>query len=88
MNKPLQLSLNMEYGISREQSCILCHLSAECSECCAKCKKNDCQGQVCGQPFREHEGQRWDSWMYLVTHQLRHLLRFIPKEQRKKFGIK
>lgn len=86
--KPLQLSLNMNYGISREQSCILCHLSAECSGCCANCKKEDCQGQTCSQPSRDFDGQRWDTWMYLATHQLRHLLKYIPKELRKKYGIR
>lgn len=85
--KPLQLSLNLQYGISREQACILCHLSAECSGCCQNCDKG-CQGQMCGQPFRDYDGQRWDTWMYLVTHQLRRLLMYIPKEQRKKYGIK
>ncbi len=28
--KATQLSLDMDYGISKEQACILCHLSSEC----------------------------------------------------------
>ena len=89
MSKPKQLELHFQYGISSEQACILCHLSASCSGCCLKCgKKEECQGQVCSQPFKDHEGQRWDTWMYLVTTQLTHLLKYIPKELRKKYGIK
>ena len=29
--KETQLSLNLDYGISKEQVCILCHLSSECA---------------------------------------------------------
>ena len=69
--KETQLSLNLDYGISKEQACILCHLSSECEGCCVKCKaenKNDgCSGQACSQPFREKEGNRWDTWMHLVS---------------------
>ncbi len=77
--KAIQQELRMDYGITREQACILCHLSSECSECCLKCtKSNGCQGQNCSQPFRDHEGQRWDTWMYLVATALPELKRFVP----------
>lgn len=84
---PKQLSLDMDYGISKEQACILCHLSSECAGCCVKCKaenKNEnCYGQNCSLPTREHEGQRWDTWMYLVSTSLPELKRFIPVKYRK-----
>lgn len=86
-----QLSLSLDYGISREQSCILCHLSSECGGCCARCDHKDgCQGQSCGQPFRDKEGQRWDTWMYLLG-QYEHIQvcakKVIPAPLAKKYGI-
>jgi hypothetical protein len=86
MNK--QLSFDLNYGISHEQACILCHLSAECEGCCAKCNHpNGCQGQCCSQPSRERDGLRWDTWMYLLKTSLPELARFIAPELRKKYGI-
>ncbi len=85
--KPTQLTFNMEYGITKEQACILCHLSSECHGCCVKCKAEDknntCQGQNCSQPFRDREGQRWDAWMNIVSTALPELKRFIPIKYRK-----
>ena len=90
--KETQLSLNLDYGISKEQACILCHLSSECEGCCVKCKaenKNDgCSGQACSQPFREKEGNRWYTWMYLVSTSLPELKRFIPVKYRKHLKTK
>lgn len=90
--KETQLSLNLDYGISKEQACILCHLSSECEGCCVKCKaenKNDgCSGQACSQPFREKEGNRWDTWMHLVSTSLPELKRFIPVKYRKHLKTK
>nr|DAG08000.1 MAG TPA: hypothetical protein [Caudoviricetes sp.] len=90
--KETQLSLNLDYGISKEQACILCHLSSECEGCCVKCKaenKNDgCSGQACSQPFREKEGNRWDTWMHLVSTSLSELKRFIPVKYRKHLKTK
>ena len=86
-----QLSLTFDYGISREQSCILCHLSAECEMCCVKCqaenKNGSCPGQLCSQPMRHHDGQRWDAWMHILENMLPELARFIAPELRKKYGI-
>ena len=60
--KETQLSLNLDYGISKEQACILCHLSSECAGCCVKCKAESrcgsCQGQNCSIPSRDHGGQK------------------------------
>lgn len=84
-----QTSLIFHYGISREQACMLCHLSAECSGCCAKCDHpNGCNGQTCSQPMRNNEGQRWDAWMHILTFpNMSRLVKYIPDGLRKKYGI-
>ena len=86
-----QLSLTLDYGISREQACILCHLASGCGSCCARCDhKNGCHGQTCSQPTRNNEGQRWDSWMHLVEnfpHIKEYAVKVISPELRKKYGI-
>lgn len=86
-----QTSLNFEYGINREQACILCHLSSECGGCCAKCDKREgCTGQTCSQPTRDNEGQRWDAWMHLVgnyPHIQQYAVKVISPDLRKKYGI-
>lgn len=86
-----QTSLTFNYGISREQACILCHLSSECGGCCAKCsQQNGCSGQVCAQPRRDIDGQRWDAWMHLVAnyeHIKEYAVKVIPIDIQKKYGI-
>lgn len=88
---PRQETFSWDFGISREQACILCHLSAECVRCCVKCqaeKKNgSCNGQLCSQPMRDNEGQRWNAWMHILETMLPELARFIAPELRKKYGI-
>lgn len=78
---------NFEYGVTKEQSCIMCHLSSECGGCCAKCRaegmNGTCYGQNCSIPSREHDGQRWDAWIHLLATSLPELERFIPKKYRK-----
>ena len=76
----IQLSLNMDYGVTREQACIMCHLSSGCPNCCAKCKKDGCQGQLCSQQFRDMDGQRWEAWIHIVKNQLPELRKFDPKK--------
>lgn len=75
---------NFEYGVTREQSCIMCHLSSECGGCCAKCRaegrNGTCYGQSCSLTKRESDGQRWDTWMFLVATQLPELRRFVPRK--------
>lgn len=89
---PKQLSLDMDYGISKEQACILCHLSSGCAGCCVKCKAENksgtCQGQNCSIPSRDHDGQRWNAWMHLVSTSLPELKRFIPVKYRKHLKTK
>ena len=87
----LQTSITFNYGISREQACILCHLSSECGGCCCKCDKSGgCQGQTCSLPTRDLEGQRWDTWMHLVAnydHIKENARKVIPADLQKKYGI-
>ena len=33
--------LNFEYGVTKEQGCIMCHISSGCGGCCAKCKAEE-----------------------------------------------
>lgn len=73
-----QQEFNFTYGVTKEQACIMCHLSSECEGCCLKCRK--CQGQICSQTSREWDGQRWDTWMYLVNTRLPELRRFVPEK--------
>jgi len=76
--------LNFEYGVTREQACIMCHLSSECIGCCVRCKaegKNgSCYGQTCSLPTRDHEGRRWEVWIYLVATALPQLKRFFTEK--------
>ena len=86
-----QATISFDYGISREQACILCHLASECGGCCAKCDHHDgCSGQSCSQPGRDHDGQRWDTWMHLVSkysHVQQYARKVIPANLQKKYGI-
>ena len=88
-----QLSIHFKggYGVSAEQACIMCHLSSECGGCCAKCNSNTCSGQVCSQPTKDTDGDRWSTWMHLVrNYQHLNSLAFevLTPEQLKKYGIK
>lgn len=75
------------YGVTREQACIMCHLSSECNGCCVKCKakgeNGSCNGQTCSLPTRDIEGERWETWIHLVKTSLPELRKFIPKKYKK-----
>ena len=82
------------YGISAEQSCILCHLSSECGGCCASCERYGglCsnKAQLCSRPCKDVDGKRWDTWMHLVAHYshiAEYAVRVIPPEMQKKYRI-
>lgn len=79
-----QERFNFEYGVTREQACIMCHLSSECADCCEKCraqgKNGTCYGQTCSLPSRNHDGQRWDTWLYIVANFRFDLRRFVPRK--------
>ncbi len=82
-----QLKLGFEYGVTREQACIMCHLSSECGGCCVRCraegKNGTCYGQTCSQQSREYDGQRWDTWIHMVSAFRPDLKRFLPRKYRK-----
>lgn len=86
MNKIMnrQEKFTFDYGVTREQACIMCHLSSECGGCCNKCRaegrNGSCYGQVCSQPNREHQGMRWNAWMNIVATAIPELRRFVPKK--------
>lgn len=75
-----ELELNFDYGVTKEQACIMCHLSSECDGCCLKCKDDNCEGQRCSQPFRDYDGQRFETWIWLVKTFYPHLRKFVPKK--------
>ena len=77
--QPREQTLGFSYGVTREQACIMCHLSSECGGCCIRCRKEGCQGQLCSPPYRDFEGQRFEAWMWLVKTHYRHLRKFVPK---------
>lgn len=81
------LAIVYVYGGSMEQACILCHLSSGCAGCCVKCraenKNGTCYGQICPIPSKDHDGQRWNAWMHIVSTSLPELKRFIHVKYRK-----
>lgn len=83
--KVKQLSLN--FGVTPEQSCIMCHLASECSGCCNKCiaEGRPCSNsmQSCSRPNAAFEQNRWDNWLYLVATALPELKKFIRKNIKK-----
>lgn len=89
MSKQLEICFDDGYGISKEQACILCHLSAESQGCCLDPNSEAYGMQRCSVPYRENDGPRWDTWMYLISKKgcLQELKRFIPKDLQKKYGI-
>ena len=81
-NNELQQRLNFQYGITREQACIICHLAAECHGCCVKCKaegrNGTCYGQTCFQSTRHQDGQRFETWLHIATTLRPELQEYIP----------
>lgn len=92
--------LCLEYGVTREQACAMCHLSSECGGCCARCRaegrSGTCHGQACSLPSRGHDGQRWETWLFVVAVHQPRLKRFLPRKywkhvneiRRKYYGTK
>lgn len=75
--------LRIDFGITPEQACTLCHLSANCGGCCKFCQSKggicNNSAQECSQVNLESQGLRWNTWMYLVRTKLTELRRFIPR---------
>jgi hypothetical protein len=74
---------------TKDQICLMCHLSAECPDCCAKCKK-ECSGQVCGLKDDPKDAVgRWVAWKTLVRDIPRYYYlyqEFITGQQSFNFG--
>lgn len=79
------IQLQLDFGITPQQACILCHLSADCGRCCTKCKEQgkngSCYGQICSQENLDKQQSRWEAWMYLIKNYscFSNLKRFLPK---------
>lgn len=77
-----QPELRFDYGTTREQACIMCHLSSGCPRCCEKCRREGrngaCYGQSCLAPDRDFQWERRKAWMHIVTTSPTELARFVP----------
>ena len=84
--------LGLPLGVTPEQACIMCHLSAECGGCCRECaargKSCSNNAQLCSQEGLESQGPRWDSWMELVRTTLPALRKWVPRKYWKELGLK
>ena len=82
--KAIEQEFNFEYGVTSEQACIMCHLSAECGGCCFRCmaegRNGTCHGQTCSQPGRDHMGRRFETWMHVVRTFRPDLKRYLPRK--------
>ena len=90
MGRSKQLSLPL--GVTPEQACIMCHLSAECGGCCRECaacgKSCSNSAQLCSQEGLESQGPRWESWIALVRTTLPALRKWVPRKYWKELGLK
>jgi hypothetical protein len=51
---------------TKDEICLMCHLSSECSGCCHYLCKNSCaSAQVCMQDAIEQES-RLDAWIHII----------------------
>ena len=82
---PAQLAFDV--GVTSEQACIMCHLSANCSECCVRCQAQgkECSNsmQICSQVDLDKQGARWSTWMHLCAVHFPELRRYIPRKYKK-----
>ena len=83
--EPTQLAF--DFGVTAEQACIMCHLSANCGDCCVKCQASGktCGNsmQICSQVDLDQQGARWSTWMHLVAVHFPELRRYIPRKYKK-----
>ena len=84
--------LAFDFGITPEQACILCHLSANCNKCCKQCesKGTQCDNsmQECSQTDLEDQGARWETWLHLVAVHYHELKKYIPKKYHRELDLK
>ena len=88
---PLQKSF--DFAVTAEMACVMCHFSSECGGCCNKCRAagTECGSQqLCSQPSRRYDADRWASWIAIVRSNpaFNNLKRYIPKEWRKSLKIR
>lgn len=88
----MEQQLSFDFGVTAEESCMMCHLSSECSGCCKVCKSDgNCRVQRCGQAMRECDSNRLSTWLCLVNtykelNDVAH--RVLTKRQIKQYKIK
>lgn len=79
-----QLELGFNYGVTREQACIMCRLGSECGGCCERCRaegRNDaCYGQACSLPTRHLDGRRWEAWLSIAANSRPCLRKYLPRK--------
>ena len=92
MENPIVSQLTLDFGVTPEQACIMCHLSANCNKCCKQCqsKGKQCDNvmQECSQVDLEYQGPRWRTWMHLVATHFPELKKYIPKKYHKELDLK
>ena len=86
---PAQLAF--DFGVTSEQACIMCHLSANCGDCCVRCQAagRTCGNamQICSQVDLDKQGARWSTWMHLVAVHFPELRKYIPRKYKKLVDI-
>lgn len=83
-NNPLAVQLSLDLGVTSEQACIMCNLSANCDKCCKQCQAQgrECSNkmQECSQVNLEYQGARWHNWLHLVATHYPELRKYIPRK--------
>lgn len=90
-SKYVPIQLHFDFGVTQEQACIMCHLSANCEMCCVKCQAQgkECSNamQACSQVDLDKQGARWDTWMYNVAVHFPELKKYIPKKYKQQVDM-
>ena len=63
----MSTQLSIDFGVTEEEACMMCHLSSECGGCCAKCGMKCSSVQLCSQSNRGSQTERLKTWLYLVN---------------------
>ena len=70
----MDFSLDLQFEVTAEQVCLMCHFASECPKCCKKCRESGengtCYGQICGFEDKDWKltDDRWRSWMHLLAY--------------------
>ena len=91
MKNPIAFQLSLDFGVTPEQACIMCHLSANCDKCCKQCQSKgticDNSMQACSQANPEYQGPRWRTWMYHVAVYFPELKKYVPQKYHKEIDL-